>query len=684
MTANTTTPTTTAKAPCGCSGGGTAPSSCGCGGKCGGSGQCGCNCGPCQAQVFARPQFFAGQLLTEDDLQSLVDYVVAKNRLHNRNLFGDGVVCGLTVTCPPCESGHVLVNPGYALDCCGNDIVLPCSKDLDINHMVRELLRGTPAGCGDPCPDTTATNANTTRQPVKARRYDLYIKYCEQPADPVAPYAANTAACGQGACEPTRIRECYTFELRCPTEHACESGVTDRFRSCIGNDKIAERMVTDQEFLRGYLGSLEEGVRKIRQQPETPLNEAFWAQTKEHTTALAELFEHPDSHATLIAVGKLHAALEQVLDLTADMARVLVRPPSKALRKQDLELLERAESMLKRASEPASVELLEKAFPAHLPRAQVFSLLHMTRELIADSRQLREAAAEGNVFESGFRGSFAARLLMERVVFDLRMARAVAESLDSLRDWLIARLEQPGGTHCALMCQVNAVGLTTPGTTEANESLANTLVTGGTTLIQAMQEIIRSCACEALIPPCAPCEDTAVLLACITVEDCKVIDICNLARKFVLTWPNIRYWFPEVCRTGKALEKWCCPSCEREYQPPPTRQTFVPRTEEESLYAAFGKAPGFAGLALSTLIEPPLSREVAADTTRAPLARNVSRWLTEEGHLRETILSGGATEKLRGQLEDTLAELTTLKRDQAKLRERLAKLEAKKAPGDRQ
>ena len=191
MTANTMTQTTAGKSPCGCAGSGAAPSSCGCGGKCGGSGQCSCSCGTCScpSQVYARPQFFAGQLLTEDDLQSLVDYVVGKNRLHNRHLFGDGVVCGLTVTCPPCETGHVVVNPGYALDCCGNDIVVTCPKDLDINQMVRQLLLQQRNGdCGDPCADVTAAtqsgatrtaaaaaNGNSSKKTSTARRYCLYV-----------------------------------------------------------------------------------------------------------------------------------------------------------------------------------------------------------------------------------------------------------------------------------------------------------------------------------------------------------------------------------------------------------------------------------------------------------------------------------------------------------------------------
>ena len=62
-----------------------------------------------------RPRFFAGQLLTEDDLDLLGEYVVGKNRLHNRALWGPGVVCGLDVHCDPCGRGNLIVSPGYAI-----------------------------------------------------------------------------------------------------------------------------------------------------------------------------------------------------------------------------------------------------------------------------------------------------------------------------------------------------------------------------------------------------------------------------------------------------------------------------------------------------------------------------------------------------------------------------------------
>src|SRR6266481_3782678 len=80
------------------------------------------SCQPCPdcggLECLCRPRFFAGQLLTEQDLNRLDQYIIAKNRLRNRYLVGHGVVCGLEVRCHPC--GNLLtVTPGYAISSCG-------------------------------------------------------------------------------------------------------------------------------------------------------------------------------------------------------------------------------------------------------------------------------------------------------------------------------------------------------------------------------------------------------------------------------------------------------------------------------------------------------------------------------------------------------------------------------------
>jgi hypothetical protein len=192
-------------------------------------------------KCLCRPRFFAGQLLTEQDLNRLDRYIRDKNRLHNRHLFGWGVVCGLEVSCDPCDEGNVRVSPGYALGPCGDDIVV-CEQDtVDICELIKCCRQQTPRDC----------------RPYGRRRdcegaeeqWVLAISYQESPsrgitalkggscskcgASPCICADGNDSGCGCGtqgstalrpraapaACEPTIVCEGYRYEVfRLPTQ----------------------------------------------------------------------------------------------------------------------------------------------------------------------------------------------------------------------------------------------------------------------------------------------------------------------------------------------------------------------------------------------------------------------------------------------------------------------------------
>src|SRR5678816_3122202 len=104
-------------------------------------------------ECLCRPRFFAGQLLTDEDLNRLDHYIVAKNRMHNRYLFGTGVVCGLEVVCSLCDpagNGTVVVRPGYALSPCGNDIVVCHDEQVNICDLINRCRPRVPDECLDP------------------------------------------------------------------------------------------------------------------------------------------------------------------------------------------------------------------------------------------------------------------------------------------------------------------------------------------------------------------------------------------------------------------------------------------------------------------------------------------------------------------------------------------------------
>ena len=99
-----------------------------------------CVCGTCgMLECLCRPRFFAGQVLTADDLNRLDGYIRGKHRLHNRQLHGWGVVNGLEVTCNPCGDG-VAVGCGYALSPCGDDIVVCEAVSVTASEAARRGL----------------------------------------------------------------------------------------------------------------------------------------------------------------------------------------------------------------------------------------------------------------------------------------------------------------------------------------------------------------------------------------------------------------------------------------------------------------------------------------------------------------------------------------------------------------
>ena len=73
------------------------------------------------SQSLKRPRLFNGQLLSTADLKLEQDYLREKFKLHNRALHGFGIVSGLKVSV---NAGQIVVEPGLALDCAGNELIV--------------------------------------------------------------------------------------------------------------------------------------------------------------------------------------------------------------------------------------------------------------------------------------------------------------------------------------------------------------------------------------------------------------------------------------------------------------------------------------------------------------------------------------------------------------------------------
>jgi hypothetical protein len=130
-------------------------------------------------------------VLTDDDLNRLENYVIGKNRLHNRHLHGSGVVCGLEVVCDPCSSTNVTVRTGYALSPCGDDIVV--CKDASVN--ICDLInRCRPQS--DNCDPYGQQQPSGCMQGI--HQWVLSVCYSETPSRGVQPLMSEPCSCKCG------------------------------------------------------------------------------------------------------------------------------------------------------------------------------------------------------------------------------------------------------------------------------------------------------------------------------------------------------------------------------------------------------------------------------------------------------------------------------------------------------
>jgi hypothetical protein len=160
---------------------------------------------PCTPGAFpgglTRTRFYDGMLLTQTHLEREQKFWRMKRKLTNRAL-GTGVVWGLRLEWDA-NKHKFLLSPGYALDCCGNDLVVECPQEITERTLINKhdqqlqaLLSGQDnkaLKCPEPEPDL----------PVKV---GLVLQYTECAGDP-QPVFEDDCTSNVTHCEYSSIRE---------------------------------------------------------------------------------------------------------------------------------------------------------------------------------------------------------------------------------------------------------------------------------------------------------------------------------------------------------------------------------------------------------------------------------------------------------------------------------------------
>lgn len=498
---------------------------------------CGCGCGGASAfpAAFVRPRFFAGQLLTEDDLSLLTDYVAGKDRLHNRMVSGPGVVCGLEVSCEPCGGGTVIVRPGHALDCCGNDIVVSCKEKVDVAALVRELrVSSLGVDCGDPCDDGQ-------------RHFGLFVRYEENPVDPVAPYATEEP-CPTPGCVPSRIQEAFRFVVKCDTTDDHRYNPRTRLLASIGAQDAYEQMRLLAQRLELYLDAMvvakSASARAIefgRADATRYADSLAWlgnsGEGRPQPPVAREMTEHVRALASAIARFDTYDAAGQ-----GQLRETF----------QDLGTVEEARQALGAACDRLAGTDSEEVWPEPAHRSVALAVVAETRARVATVAS--DAPIE-------------VRLLAQGTPIDNVLQVELRSDLVRLREWLLGRLDRaPGVADCSLRDDVRTVAVPQPLPTPEPDSTQRLTVVeldqiadSAAKLTTYVRRFVTDAACATLNPPCVDCTDNDVLLAHLELDGCDVVRVCSATREQVLPGGSAYgEWLPKLYQLRHLAEQVCC------------------------------------------------------------------------------------------------------------------------------
>ncbi|UPK05427.1 hypothetical protein [Bradyrhizobium sp. 170] len=153
-------------------------------------------CDDCEPRHPVRNHYFTGKLLVERDFTDEQAYIRQKLRLHHQRLHGAGIVCGLDLVQhpnPACRDRLMVLEPGSAIDCCGQDILV-------VEPEVIALA------------DFPAIQALIDKPDGKPHNLRFCLTYRECPIEDV-PVLFDDCGCDDTACAPNRILESFGLEV---------------------------------------------------------------------------------------------------------------------------------------------------------------------------------------------------------------------------------------------------------------------------------------------------------------------------------------------------------------------------------------------------------------------------------------------------------------------------------------
>jgi hypothetical protein len=150
-----------------------------------------------------RTRFFDGMFLTQADLETEQRFWRIKRRLTNRAL-GEGAVWGLRLDWKPAKHSFSLT-PGYALDCCGNDLVVVCPIEISEAQLWQRADPSLRPG-GDVVTPVPAGTGKVAPEGDRVMHACVVLQYVEC-AEEARPVHRDACAGPTGYCEPSRVRE---------------------------------------------------------------------------------------------------------------------------------------------------------------------------------------------------------------------------------------------------------------------------------------------------------------------------------------------------------------------------------------------------------------------------------------------------------------------------------------------